>query len=130
MMSQRGARAAQNAGQLSPEQLAYFKSEEHGPDCLLELRFLDIEARQEGARYIADMRLPPRESVVLARAMKERQRRPEAAQGFSERAGDCLAFKHFRDAEETRNQAEKERFIGAFLCCADTSDCIRCRGVP
>lgn len=103
----------QKSGELSPEQLAYYKSEDYGPDCLMELRFLDTEHRQEGARYIADERLPPRESVVLARAIKERQRRPEAAEGFSEQAGDCLAFKFFRDAEETRTATEKEQFIGA-----------------
>jgi hypothetical protein len=118
----------QSSGGLSKEQLAFFKNEDYGPDCLMELRFLDVERRQEGARYIADHRLSPRESVVLGRAMKERQRRPEAAVGFSEEAGDCLAFKSFRDAEETRNKVEKLKFVGAvawaplFAFCLDSFD--------
>ena len=103
----------QASGELSKEQLAFFKSEEYGPDCLMELRFLDAERRVEGARYIADEQLPPRESVVLGRAIKEWQRRPDTAVGFSDAAGDCLAFKYLRDAEETRNKEERLRFVGA-----------------
>lgn len=115
----------QASGQLSKEQLAFFKVEEHGPDCLLELRFLDAESRQEGARYIANNRLSPHDSVVLARAIKEHQRRPDAAEGFSDAAGDCLAFKYFRDAGEMRSNKEKLHYLGVPLIVAadGTSRC-------
>ena len=46
----------QASGGLTQEQLKFFKPEDHGPDCLMELRYLDDERRQEGARYIADNR--------------------------------------------------------------------------
>ena len=79
----------------------------------MELRFLDSERRQEGARYIADNQLSPPESVILARAVRERQRRPEHAVGFSEAGGDCMAFKYMRDAEETRSSDQAAEFVGA-----------------
>ena len=50
----RAAAVVQASGGLTEEQLAFFKPEGHGPDCLMELRYLDDERRQEGARYIAD----------------------------------------------------------------------------
>jgi hypothetical protein len=106
----------QASGQLNKEQLAFFKVEEYGPDCLMELRFLDAERRQEAARYIAVNRLSPHDSVVLARAIKEHQRRPDTAEGFSDAAGDCLAFKYFRDGREMRSMEEKLRYASTFLC--------------
>ncbi len=36
-------------------------------------------------------------SEVLARAMKEWERRPGERQGFSDGPGDCMAFKYLRD---------------------------------
>jgi hypothetical protein len=82
----------------------------------MELRFLDAERRQEAARYIAVNRLSPHDSVVLARAIKEHQRRPDTAEGFSDAAGDCLAFKYFRDGREMRSMEEKLRYASTFLC--------------
>ena len=58
-------------------------------------------------------RLNPRDSVILGRAVKERHRRPDAAAGFSNAGGDCMAFKYLRDAEETRNKEERRQFVGA-----------------
>lgn len=43
---------------------------------------------------------------ILARAMKEWDRRANERQGYSNTAGDCLAFKYMRDVS-TR----------AFMCC-------------
>lgn len=102
-------------GALTDEQQQFFQSEDHSPDCLMELRFLDRSRRVEGARYIADNQLPPDESLVLARAIKEHSRRAESAVGFSGAAGDCLAFKYYRDAEETRDVEERLRHISAQL---------------
>jgi Rubisco accumulation factor 1 alpha helical domain len=100
---------------MSKEQLDYFNIEAYAPDCLMELRFLDSARRIECARYIADQQLGPAESAVAARAMKEHQRRPESNMGFTEAAGDCLAFKYFRDAEETKNATEKDACVGGVL---------------
>lgn len=100
---------------LSDEQCQFFQNEDHSPDCLMELRFLDRSRRIEGARYIADHRLSPDDSLVLARAIKEHARRTEAAAGFSGAAGDCLAFKYYRDAEETRDVEERLRHISVML---------------
>lgn len=99
------------SGELSKDELIYFNNEETGPDCLMELRFLDVERRIEGARYIAQQALGPSDSVVLARAIKEQQRRSEGNPGFTAAAGDCLAFKFFRDAQETRKPEEAKQFL-------------------
>jgi hypothetical protein len=37
------------------------------------------------------------DAVLLARAVKEHERREGVKAGFSEAPGDCLAFKYFRD---------------------------------
>jgi len=37
------------------------------------------------------------EASVLARAVKEHERRKGDTQGFTAHPGDCLAFKHYRD---------------------------------
>lgn len=105
----------QDSGGLTKAQLDFFKSEDYGPECLLELRFLDEERRQEGARYIADKQLGPSDSVIAGRAVRERQRRDDAAAGFSEQGGDCMAFKYLRDAQETRNKEERKALLGAPL---------------
>lgn len=89
----------------------------------MELRFLDRSRRIEGARYIADNRLSPDDSSMLARAIKEHARRSDTATGFSSAAADCLAFKCYRDAQETRDSEERLRYISATLsfmdgCCS------------
>lgn len=40
---------------------------------------------------------------VLARAMKEWDRRPRERSGFSASPGDCMAFKHLRDVSVYHN---------------------------
>eukprot|EP00892_Ulva_mutabilis_P010198 jgi/Ulvmu1/7550/UM037_0094.1 len=105
---------------LTDEQRQFFQNEDHSPDSLMELRFLDRSRRIEGARYIADHRLSPDDSLVVARAIKEHARRSEAAAGFSSAAGDCLAFKHYRDAQETRDSEERLRRISKGLSVAET----------
>eukprot|EP00803_Ostreobium_quekettii_P001885 evm.model.scf_145EXC.4 EVM.evm.TU.scf_145EXC.4 scf_145EXC:60741-67612(+) len=75
---------------------------------LYELRFLKAEQRARGAQYIADHGLDPRESMELARAIKEHERRNGFEEGFSEAAGDCLAFKYFRNVLESRLADEQQ----------------------
>lgn len=98
---------------LTPEQRTFFQYEDSSPDCLIELRFLDSERRVTGARYIADMQFSGEAASILAKAIKEQQRRGDAAAGFSSAAGDCLAFKYYRDAQECRNIRERQQYIGA-----------------
>jgi len=40
---------------------------------------------------------------VLARAMKEWDRRPGERSGFTDSPGDCMAFKHLRDVRDLSN---------------------------
>ena len=91
--------------------MAYFNNEDVGPECLLELRFLDLERRVEGARYIADNCLGPSDAAALGRAIKEHERRGDSNGRFSRAAGDCLAFKCFRDALEARSPEEVRRHV-------------------
>ena len=98
---------------LTTEQQSFYQHEDSSPDCLMELRFLDSQRRVEGAQYIADEQLSGEMATVLARAIKEQQRRGKAAEGFTAAAGDCLAFKYFRDAQECRNMKERQQYIGA-----------------
>lgn len=100
---------------LTVEQRVFYQYEESSPDCLIGLRFLDSGRRIEGARYIADMQFSEEMAAIVARAIKEQQRRGEAAVGFSAAAGDCLAFKYYRDAQECRNMKEREQYIGTIL---------------
>jgi predicted alpha/beta hydrolase len=91
----------------------------------MELRFLDSGRRLEGARYIADNRLSGELATVLARAIKEQQRRGTAAAGFSGSAGDCLAFKYYRDAQECRDTESRKKYIGVMSLVAShaTTSC-------
>ncbi|KAF5836631.1 hypothetical protein DUNSADRAFT_5664 [Dunaliella salina] len=50
----------------------------------------------------------PQECEVLARAMKEWERRPKERTGFSNLPADCMAFKHLRDAGECRKPDDIE----------------------
>jgi hypothetical protein len=102
---------------LTAEQCSFFQYEDSSPDCLMELRFLDSQRRVEGARYIADKQLDGEMATVLARAIKEQQRRGDTATGFSSAAGDCLAFKYYRDAQECRNMKERQQYIGTAAVC-------------
>jgi hypothetical protein len=104
----------QDSGALSKKELAIFNNEATGPDCLIELRYLDTDRRVEGARYIAQQQLGESDSVILARAIKEHERRADSNEGFTLSAADCLAFKYFRDAQETRNLEVVQRYVSAF----------------
>ena len=68
-----------------------------GEELLYHFRFLGAERRLEAARFIVARNLDPQACEVLARSMKEWERRPSERRGFSDGPGDCLAFKYMRD---------------------------------
>ncbi|KAI8471380.1 MAG: hypothetical protein J3K34DRAFT_417430 [Monoraphidium minutum] len=96
--------AASAAAAAAPGLLQHF---EHGGDELLyHFRFLPAVRRVDAAQYIAANNLSPQECEVLARSMKEWDRRPGERAGFDATAADCLAFKYMRDAIECRFSEE------------------------
>ena len=95
--------ALKKSGLIDPKVMAYYDID--GTEELLhELRFLSLSQRCAAVAYIAQKGLDQVGCTVLARAMKEHERRKGAREGFSESPGDCLAFKHYRDALECRQQ--------------------------
>ena len=61
-------------------------------------------------RACACARAPPSPSApqmcdILARSMKEYERRPMDRHGFSELPGDCLSFKYLRDVSSSRGRS-------------------------
>ncbi|KXZ54590.1 hypothetical protein GPECTOR_4g655 [Gonium pectorale] len=86
------------------EVLARFNGD--GVDLLYPFRFLSAERRVVAAVYIVEQELDPTMCEVLARSMKEYERRPTERAGFTEHPGDCLAFKYLRDAGECRKREE------------------------
>lgn len=85
---------------LPPAVLNHF--EYNGEHLLYPFRFLAAERRVAAAEYIYASSLDRGACEVLARAMKEYERRPEERDGFSDSPADCLAFKYLRDAIECR----------------------------
>ncbi|GBF92870.1 hypothetical protein Rsub_05489 [Raphidocelis subcapitata] len=92
--------AAAEARGGAPGLLAHFES--GGDELLYHFRFLPAERRVSAAEYIAANNLNAQECEVLARSMKEWDRRPMERAGFENTAADCLAFKYMRDAIECR----------------------------
>ena len=62
------------------------------------------------------------EAQVLARAVKEQERRQGHKEGFSSLPADCLAYKYYRDAVEMRNAASKAQLVARGLSVATTED--------
>ena len=87
---------------------------------LYELRFLSIEQRAKAANYIVEQELDPQESLVLARAIKEHERRKGEKEGFSDSPADCLAFKYYRDALENQGGDDMKTYIEKGLAVAET----------
>lgn len=79
-----------------------------GENLLHPFRFLGAERRVAAAQYIIENRLDPPMCEILARSMKEYERRPMDRHGFSELPGDCLSFKYLRDAGECRRRQEMQ----------------------
>jgi hypothetical protein len=111
------------AGGAPPSVLEYYDRD--GGECLLyELRFLSIQQRLSAAEYMARQELEPREALILAKAVKEHERRVGGKEGFSASPGDCLAYKHYRDVSACRAaagpaalRAGSARLLPRLLCC-------------
>lgn len=106
------------SGKLSQEVLEHFDGE--GNELLYPLSSLSIEKRIAAALYIREKNLDPPACKILARAMKEWERRPEERVGFADTPGDCLAFKLLRDARECRNKEEAAQKVAEGLKMAET----------
>jgi hypothetical protein len=107
------------SGQVDEGDLAYF-DQDGGERLLHELRFLSVDQRVATANYIVEKGMDDRESTVLARAVKEHERRKGENEGFSESPADCLAYKYYRDAIEYKRQEEVELYISKGLLVAET----------
>ncbi|GLC33519.1 hypothetical protein PLESTM_000080200 [Pleodorina starrii] len=77
-----------------------------GVDLLYPFRFLSAERRVAAAQYIVEQELDPTMCEVLARSMKEYERRVPERAGFTDHPADCLAFKYLRDALECRKRED------------------------
>ena len=107
------------SGQLSEAELALF-DEPETEQLLYELRFLSVQQRVPAAAYVAAEQLSQSECVVLARAIKEHERRKGTKEGFADTPADALAYKHFRDALECRREADVEACVRQGLAVAQT----------
>ncbi|KAG2436105.1 hypothetical protein HYH02_011615 [Chlamydomonas schloesseri] len=92
------------ASGIAPEVLRHF--DQGGEELLPPFRFLSAERRVSAAQYIAEQDLDPPMCEILARSMKEYERRPTERVGFTDHPADCLAFKYLRDAIECRKREE------------------------
>lgn len=107
-------------GLLPPGALEHFDAE--GEYLLYELRFLSIAQRAPAAAYIAQHNLSPHESMVLARAIKEHERRNGRREGFADTPADALAYKFYRDAMECRRKEDIETCARKGLAVAETEE--------
>jgi hypothetical protein len=104
---------------LPPPVLAAFDGPD-GPAALNELRGLARDVRAAAAAHLAERGYDAASAATLARAHREWDRRKTERAGFTNSPGDVLAFKHFRDAEECRREADKEAAIERGVKAADT----------
>lgn len=100
--------------------LEYF-DQQGGESLLHELRFLSVNQRIVTANYIASNELNSSESVILARSVKEHERRKGENEGFSDSPADCLAYKYYRDAIENKKEEDVEQYIKKGLEVAETT---------
>ncbi|KAF8061091.1 RAF1 [Scenedesmus sp. PABB004] len=105
-------------GQVPEPVLRFFDA--GGDELLYHFRFLAAERRAAAAQYVVANGLDDQQSEVLARAMKEWDRRPGERAGFSESPGDCMAFKFLRDAVECRFPEDAAERVQLALAAADT----------
>eukprot|EP00798_Chlamydomonas_sp_ICE-L_P011695 gene11695-34421_t len=88
-------------GVLSAVALEHFETPK-GAALLHPFRFLTNDFRNSAVQYVADKQLDYQVCEVLARSMKEFERRDDDRHGFSAHPGDCLSFKYMRDAIESK----------------------------
>lgn len=113
-----------SSGKVSAEIISYFDSDE-GADLLYPFRFLAAERRVAAALYVVQNALEEQDCEMLARAMKEYERRPVERVGFSDQPGDCLAFKYLRDAFECRRREDQIKYVHKGLSVATSDEAIK-----
>ncbi len=112
-------KSLKKSGEMSEQSLAYF-DQEGGERLLHELRFLSVEQRVAAAIYIVEQQMDDRESTMLARAVKEHERRKGENEGFSGSPADCVAYKHYRDALENKRGDDVVEYIKKGLAVAES----------
>ena len=112
-------KSLEKSGEMSEQSLAYF-DQEGGERLLHELRFLSVEQRVSTASYIVEQQMDDRESTMLARAVKEHERRNGEKEGFSGSPADCVAYKHYRDAVENKRGDDVAEYIKRGLAVAES----------
>ncbi|GFH15929.1 uncharacterized protein HaLaN_12256, partial [Haematococcus lacustris] len=81
-----------------------------------------LEMREAAAEYVVQQNYDATACEVLARSMKEWERRPVERTGFTDHPGDCMAFKYLRDALECTKVEEAEKKMQQALSVAVTDD--------
>lgn len=113
--------ALKNSGLVKDDIMAYY--DVPGAEILLhELRFLSLKQRAAAVAYIAENALDDAACTILARAMKEHERRNGRRDGFSDSPQDSLAYKYYRDALECRDQEEAAKCAKKGLALVQTED--------
>jgi hypothetical protein len=112
-------KSLKKSGEMSEHSLAYF-DQDGGERLLHELRFLSVDQRVAAAVYIVGQQMDDRESTMLARAVKEHERRKGVNEGFSGSPADCVAYKHYRDALENKRGEDVAEYIKKGLAVAES----------
>jgi hypothetical protein len=103
-----------------PEVQAYF--EQRGSDSLYEFRILSQEERAAAATLVLQRGIDSEGSREVAKAMKDYSRFSVLPKGFSESAGDAVAYSYYKLARQQTELPERSRLIGQALRFADTED--------
>jgi hypothetical protein len=91
-----------------------------GSDILYQLRPLDQKQRLQAARLALNLQLDQDEAHDLAKAMKEYGRLKSLPEGFSDSAGDAMAYQCWRWARERSELQERSRLIAQGLRFAES----------
>ena len=113
--------ALKSSGLVKNDIMAYYDND-GAEELLHEVRFLSLRQRAAAVVYIAENSLDPIDCKVLARSMKEHERRNGTRDGFSDSPEDCLAYKYYRDALECRNQDDAIRIAKKALALVQTEE--------
>ncbi len=113
-------KSLKKSGEMSEQSLAYF-DQEGGERLLHELRFLSVEQRVAAAIYIVEQQMDDRESTLLAKSVKEHERRKGENEGFTGSPADCMAYKHYRDALENKRGDQVAEYIKRGLAVAESN---------
>jgi len=106
---------------VEPNVMAYY--DPPGGEMLLhELRFLSTRQRSAAVAYIAKNEFDTAQCAMLAKAIKEHERRGGRREGFTDSPADCLAYKYYRDALECRKVEDVEACVEKGLKVAESEE--------